>query len=684
MKTVLVVGQPEALADEVRNQLEPNIYRVLPHSEIAEAEPLLRQGFIDLCILDVESEKASPLPVIEQIHLFSPPCPIFVYAGDKRQDWEVEALLSGVVHILPKPFNGRVLLALMQRLWPVAVDLLARPASPGKNVESPAAVPGFSASSKHTLEVLRDFSSILCHSLCSEALLKQFLLQLREIIGINRAAVFLRPSPASLSLAAKGGGDQRMHAACAIGIAQSLLQHFDLSLKSGIGGQVCRRGHILRMQSEESRQDNEIRKEFELLGVEVAVPIWDRESLIGVAVFDGRLTGEPFSSEELSLIFLLLEQLGLALKNTWLHDQLCASHQIMMDILNQTGSGCLVVGRNLEILHANQAARNLFAQSKTRRAQRLEFTDLPPSVAGPAFDMLKNSQARPPFIYRPPMPEGHTYQVNLSLFHHKSGGLPNSVLVTIEDVTQQEKAKLFEVQSASHRLLKTMAAQLAHEIGNSLVPLSTHQQLLPSKMGDAEFSRSLEKVMADSVRRISRLSNQMLYLAMVECDRDEMVKARLFLEAAFAEAKDWFGGGDATLSIEEELPSVPLHVNRRALQYAFSEVLLNSLQANPENPRVQVRIRLENVLAGGLGLILEVSDTGAGFAEAAASHAFEPFYTTRSVGLGLGLTVAGKIIEAHQGKIEIASPDGGHHGIVRILLPFVRPVLSEKPASAHT
>jgi len=83
--------------------------------------------------------------------------------------------------------------------------------------------------------------------------------------------------------------------------------------------------------------DREIQKEFELLGAQVAIPILDRETLLGVAVFDGRITGEPLTNSELELIFRLLEQLGLAVKNIWLHDQLAGNHEMMAQILRDAG-----------------------------------------------------------------------------------------------------------------------------------------------------------------------------------------------------------------------------------------------------------------------------------------------------------------------------------------------------------
>jgi signal transduction histidine kinase len=70
-----------------------------------------------------------------------------------------------------------------------------------------------------------------------------------------------------------------------------------------------------------------------------------------------------------------------------------------------------------------------------------------------------------------------------------------------------------EVEAANLRLIKTMADRMAHEIGNTMVPLSTHQQLLTEKYKDAEFRQSLDHALADGVKRVTRLINQMRFLA---------------------------------------------------------------------------------------------------------------------------------------------------------------------------
>ena len=72
-------------------------------------------------------------------------------------------------------------------------------------------------------------------------------------------------------------------------------------------------------------------------------------------------------------------------------------------------------------------------------------------------------------------------------------------------------------------------------------------------------------------------------------------------------------------------------------------------------------------------LNVEVRDTGAGFSLEAAQRAQEPFFSTRNVGLGIGLTVSRKIIESHHGRIDIPASQTGEPGVVRISLPLAGP-----------
>ncbi|MDW8310548.1 MAG: ATP-binding protein, partial [Verrucomicrobiales bacterium] len=242
------------------------------------------------------------------------------------------------------------------------------------------------------------------------------------------------------------------------------------------------------------------------------------------------------------------------------------------------------------------------------------------------------------------------------------------VPMLVEDRTQAEHLRRLEIESANLRLLKTMADRLAHEVGNAMVPLSTHQQLLAEKYRDPEFRASLSHAMEDSVKRVMRLINQMRFLARDAVASRESFPLGPLIEEAFQEARKHQHVTGGQLQCEAPAEAVLVTGDRAALKYALTEVLINALQANPNDPKIGVRIQTAPS-AEGNGLRIEVQDNGEGFSPEALKRASDPFFTTRNVGLGLGLAVTRKIVETHHGKLEIVPPQTGRAGIVRIVLP---------------
>jgi len=216
-----------------------------------------------------------------------------------------------------------------------------------------------------------------------------------------------------------------------------------------------------------------------------------------------------------------------------------------------------------------------------------------------------------------------------------------------------------------------MADRMAHEIGNTMVPLSTHQQLLTEKYKDAEFRQSLDHALADGVKRVTRLINQMRFLA-----REGQLEAQAF-PVEKIDSRGLPGGAQtsghrnhASYSTKTAAnPSSSLATVPR-LKHALAEIMLNALQANPKKPTVGVHLSTASNKDGRQDLQIEIEDNGSGFTAETAQKVPSPFFTTRNVGLGLGLTVSRKIIETHRGKLEIVPPQAGQHGIVRVSLPI--------------
>jgi len=520
-----------------------------------------------------------------------------------------------------------------------------------------------------SLQKWREFSSLLANSLSTEMLLKQFLLQLREITGVGRAAIFLRQPELAIGNAPSMGGGRFLRSAYAIGLSNSVVDQMEMSLETGIGAHIFRHGRILWRDSAEAQNDSEITREFAVLNTQVVVPILDRQTLVGLMALDGRITGEPLSREELEIIFHLLEEMGLAIRNVWFHDQLVANQNMLTGILRQLNSGCIVVGRDLNILHCNDTARKFLVGSK--RSVELQFSDLPVVLGSKVYQVLKSGAALAPFRFQPADTKHSIYQISIVPLQTRPGALPDSALMVVEDHTQDEQLHTLEVETNNLRLIKSMADRLAHEIGNALVPISTHQQLIADQFLDPDFRGSLEEALADGVKRINRLVNQMRFLARDTVAGEESFPLGPLVEEAFREAQAHQQVKSALLKFDSASAPPVVTGDRGALKHAFLEIFLNAFQANPKNAKISVKVKIDQGFNGkGRRLAeVEVHDNGEGFTAEMAQKVPAPFFTTRTVGLGLGLTVTRKILETHHGKLEIPSSDVSHHGVVKLFLP---------------
>src|SRR5215472_17302765 len=117
MKTLLVLAEHPNFAEAVRSGIIPEQCRVIHRTSLETAEPLLVHGLVDACVLDVEQANIQGLWAVEKLRLRAPKCPHIVFTGAQKWEWEEEAYLQGVAHVLSKPVRPRLLSALLERLW---------------------------------------------------------------------------------------------------------------------------------------------------------------------------------------------------------------------------------------------------------------------------------------------------------------------------------------------------------------------------------------------------------------------------------------------------------------------------------------------------------------------------------------------------------------------------------------
>lgn len=516
------------------------------------------------------------------------------------------------------------------------------------------------------LEILRDFSKVLGYSLDHRQLTQHFAQKLRELLGLSRVVIFLEPGDHAPAPTGGIGDDGRLPCAAAAGLPADLAECFSLTRKSGLGRQVCLQPQILRAQ-DPFNTDVKITREFEVLGGLVAIPVNDRERTLGVAVLGGRITGGDLCDEELLLVYHLLEELGLAVKNSWLHRQLVAGHRLFGQMLDGLTIGAAVIGPDQHITYANRAIVAFIGG----RPNAFDIHDLPGPVAMRVHEAVEKGADVAPFFHRLEGPEPRELRVNIIPLSRPEERPPRTVLLLLEDFTQILAAQRNEIESSNLKLTSLIARRFAHEIRNSLVPLSTYEQLFDAEIQQADFRDSLRDSLRRETRRIRRFTDQMLLLGRPEGGpAATSVVVEDLLRESFARALEDLGG-EGSLEITGHCDR-PLLADRARLGHAFREIFLNSLQSGGgPNRRASVTLTTSE-FAGTPRLSLDFRDDGPGFSPEAAARASEPFFTTRNTGIGLGLTLARQVVEAHAGSLHVRLKQSPADSDLTLQLPLAR------------
>src|ERR1700730_18074432 len=198
-----------------------------------------------------------------------------------------------------------------------------------------------------------------------------------------------------------------------------------------------------------------------------------------------------------------------------------------------------------------------------------------------------------------------------------------------------------------------MASHVAHEVRNSLVPVTLYLSLLRRRLAEDEGSREIVAKIAAGFTNLAATVNDLLQFT---ADRDpcwQRFEVRVLVEEVLASLAPQL----AAQSIETiiDIPDrQSLAADRDMLRRAILNLSLNALDAMPEGGRLFI-----TTYFGPEGLELEIADTGPGLSEQAQHRAFEPFFTTKSNGTGLGLAIVDRIAEVHGGDVAAANCPGG-------------------------
>jgi two-component system sensor histidine kinase HydH len=242
----------------------------------------------------------------------------------------------------------------------------------------------------------------------------------------------------------------------------------------------------------------------------------------------------------------------------------------------------------------------------------------------------------------------------------------------------QANRNLQEAEAAvrrSERLaaLGQLSAGLAHELRNPLGTIKTSaEMLLKSVDADNAVAREMAGFISSEVDRTNSLVTRFLDFARPLAVRLEKTDLTQVIDQAITDIEKHQPPFDVTIykNYSPEIP--PFFLDGQLMERVIYNLVLNAAQASPPNGSITVKTRESD------GTVeITVIDRGSGIPPKLIENIFNPFYTTKSAGVGLGLAIVSKIVDEHGGSIAVES-EPGEGSVFRVYLPFRESLKEER------
>jgi len=267
-------------------------------------------------------------------------------------------------------------------------------------------------------------------------------------------------------------------------------------------------------------------------------------------------------------------------------------------------------------------------------------------------------------------PSGRVIGYTLALVRDDAGGV-TGVAMFFKDLTRVEQLEERERLRDRLAALGEMAAAIAHEVKNPLAGIEVMAGLLRRKIPDIpEAQSALTDIIAEA-----KMANAIVQevLEFVRPIRLQMEHTGIdgALQAAVQLAETKAKRGVIAVSIDAPAALPQIQGDHYQLTQLFTNLLINAYEAMDGKGRVNIGVSAVRQDDGGDGreaVRIEMADDGPGMPEDVANRVFDPFYTTKAQGSGLGLAIVRKIVDAHDGQIDLRTTPGTGT-LVRVTLP---------------
>ena len=439
-----------------------------------------------------------------------------------------------------------------------------------------------------------------------------------------------------------------------------------------------------REGDESNRGLGEILPKLRALPAVMIVPLRSSSGFVGALILGEKRTRDMYDLADTRVFRAVSSPLATAIENARLYQRLEKLNLRLNRIVGSMRAGIVAVDAEGRVTTVNEEARALLG----RITQQNTLDQVHPKVQALLRQTLTSRRGIADVETVITTPDDDQVPIAMSSSHLVTGeGTTIGAMVLVFNMTQIKMLESSVQRADRLTSIGTMAAGMAHEIKNPLQSIKTFTQLLPKRYEDPDFRKTFSEVVPPEVQRIDDIVTQLLDFArpkpaMFERqDLASVISDVLALVANQIKKRDI----DLVMKIPPDLP--PLVGDTHQLKQVFLNLFLNAIDAMRDRPerRLYVKLsegfgRLSENAQGGLdqtpSIRITVTDTGCGIPQDNIGQLFNPFFTTKDNGSGLGLSVVHSIIEEHGGEISVTSESdvGTTFNVMLPRLPATAPV----------
>jgi PAS domain S-box-containing protein len=396
------------------------------------------------------------------------------------------------------------------------------------------------------------------------------------------------------------------------------------------------------------------------------LPLVRQTAVAGVLYLENTLTSHAFTPGRTALLGLLASQLAISLENTRLYSELREREAKIRRLVDANIIGIFIFDLEGRIIEANDALLRMVGYEREDvLSGRVRWTDLTPPEwrdrHAQAETELQTAGTVQPYEREYFRKDGS--RVPALIGSARISG--NEGVAFVLDLTERKRAAkaLSEVQTelAHANRVATMGqltASITHEVNQPIAAAITGAEaalrwLNARPPNLEEVRQSLARIVKDATRAadvVSRI-HELIKKAPPRKDRVDVNEAiREVIELTRGEAMK------SSVSVQTELADgLPvIEGDRVQLQQVVLNLIINAVQAMGTAPDGKQDLLVATAPAEPDGVLVAVKDSGPGLAQGSVERIFDPFYSTKPGGLGMGLSICRSIIEAHQGRLWVA------------------------------